>query len=205
MITALLSGLILGLTAGISPGPLLTLVISETLRHGKTAGIKVALAPMLTDGPMILASVLVLTRLSNANALLGIISLCGAAFVAYLGYESVRTTGITIDARSVGSRSLMKGTLVNFLSPHPYLFWMTVGGPMILQTYESSLGGALLFMGTFLGCLVGSKIVVALLVARSQTFLRGKTYVWLMRGLGVLLFAFAILFLQDAIVFFGKA
>ena len=36
-----LSGLVVGLSAGASPGPLLSLVISETLNHGTRAGTKV--------------------------------------------------------------------------------------------------------------------------------------------------------------------
>ena len=52
----LFAGLVLGLSGGLVPGPLLTLVASETLRHGAAAGIRVALAPLLTDAPIILAT-----------------------------------------------------------------------------------------------------------------------------------------------------
>ena len=44
MITALTSGLILGLPAGLVPGPLLALVITQSLKHNMKEGIKVALA-----------------------------------------------------------------------------------------------------------------------------------------------------------------
>jgi hypothetical protein len=46
-------GIIFGLSAGLAPGPLLMLVISDTLRHGIKAGVKVALAPVITDLPII--------------------------------------------------------------------------------------------------------------------------------------------------------
>jgi len=45
-------GLGLGLAAGASPGPLLTLVVSSTLARGFGAGLRVALAPVLTDAPI---------------------------------------------------------------------------------------------------------------------------------------------------------
>lgn len=57
MIGFLLSGILLGLSGGLAPGPLLTLVASETLRHGARAGVRVALAPLLTDLPIVLATV----------------------------------------------------------------------------------------------------------------------------------------------------
>jgi len=53
-------GLILGLSAGFAPGPLLTLVISETLQHDLKAGVKVALAPIITDLPIIIFTLFIL-------------------------------------------------------------------------------------------------------------------------------------------------
>ncbi|MDY6953588.1 MAG: LysE family translocator, partial [Thermodesulfobacteriota bacterium] len=47
-------GIVLGLSAGFAPGPLLALVISQTLRHNAVEGLKVALAPLVTDLPIIL-------------------------------------------------------------------------------------------------------------------------------------------------------
>ena len=48
MLHFLTLGTVLGLSAGLAPGPLLTLVISETLQHDIRAGIKVAVAPFIT-------------------------------------------------------------------------------------------------------------------------------------------------------------
>jgi len=74
MIGFLTIGLILGLSAGIAPGPLLTLVISETLRHDVKAGIRVALAPIITDAPVIILTILLSASLSEFNVILGGIS-----------------------------------------------------------------------------------------------------------------------------------
>ena len=64
-ITFLLSGVVFGLSSGVTPGPLLTLVISETLKHGKKEGIKVAIAPLLTDLPIVLVTIFILSRLKE--------------------------------------------------------------------------------------------------------------------------------------------
>ena len=66
-------GFILGLSAGFAPGPLLTLVISETLQHDIKAGVKVALAPMITDLPIIMLTLFILVKLSGFHRVLGII------------------------------------------------------------------------------------------------------------------------------------
>jgi threonine/homoserine/homoserine lactone efflux protein len=69
--TFLLSGIIFGLTLGVAPGPLLTLVISETLKHNRKEGIKVAIAPIITDLPIVLVTLLILSKMSNFDPILG--------------------------------------------------------------------------------------------------------------------------------------
>lgn len=56
-------GLSMGLSAGISPGPLLALVITASLRSGLKGGLLVALAPLITDAPIIILSVVLANRL----------------------------------------------------------------------------------------------------------------------------------------------
>ena len=99
----LISGVLFGLVAGIFPGPLLTLVISETVKHNRKEGMIVACAPILTDLPIVLLSIFVLSKLSSFNHILGVISFLGALFIAYLGYESITLKGIEL--KSTESKS----------------------------------------------------------------------------------------------------
>ena len=46
-------GIVLGLAAGLAPGPLLVLVVAHSVRHGTREGVKVAIAPLITDLPII--------------------------------------------------------------------------------------------------------------------------------------------------------
>ena len=85
MIHYLTIGAVLGLSAGFAPGPLLTLVISETLQHGIKSGLKVAIAPIITDLPIIIVTLFLISKLSNFHEILGIISLIGGCFILYMG------------------------------------------------------------------------------------------------------------------------
>ena len=51
-----IAGATLGLVEGIKPGPLLTMVIRETLSGGLRAGLWTAAAPIFTDGPLVIFS-----------------------------------------------------------------------------------------------------------------------------------------------------
>ena len=83
-----LLGLSLGFSAGLSPGPLLSLVIRTSLERGFWAGARVALAPLVTDAPIIALCLLMVNSLpSSVAALLGLV---GGGFVIYLGLEGIK-------------------------------------------------------------------------------------------------------------------
>jgi threonine/homoserine/homoserine lactone efflux protein len=197
------SGILFGLYAGFSPGPLLALVVSETLRHGARAGIRVALAPLVTDFPIIALSILLLAQLARFQVVLGIISLIGGIVVLKLGWESLRTRGVNVDVREVRPQSLRRGIVVNFLNPSPYLFWISVGGPIMIRAAQDHYWRPAAFLLGFYPLLVLSKMVLALVVGRSRDFLTGRIYIYIMRFLGVVLFAFAVVLFKDGLHLIG--
>ena len=176
MMVSLIAGTVLGLSAGFSPGPLLTFVISQTLRYGIKEGIKAALAPLVTDLPIILTTTFALTRVVNSRSVLGLISLVGGLFVLYLACESFRTTRLDTQVSNAVPQSLSRGAIINALNPHPYLFWSSVGAPTMIKAWGDSPFAAAAFLAGFYVCLVGSKVLVAVLVGKSRQLFLGKTY-----------------------------
>ncbi|HEU5361083.1 MAG TPA: LysE family translocator [Candidatus Deferrimicrobiaceae bacterium] len=199
MISLLGAGVALGLSAGISPGPLLALVISQTMKHGSKEGAKVAAAPLITDVPIIIGSTALVVNLSRYGSLFGFLSLAGGCFLVFLAYENFRTGGLEMGNDRQEPKSLIKGAIVNALSPYPYLFWITVGAPMMVRGSSEGLLSPLLFIVGFLGCLVGSKIALAVFVGKSKPYLTGKPYVYAMRVLGVALLVFAFFLFRDGV------
>jgi threonine/homoserine/homoserine lactone efflux protein len=197
--TALSSGLVLGLAAGLSPGPLMTLVVARTLRHGTRDGLLVAAAPLITDAPIILAALLLLDRLAQADAVLAAIGLGGGLFVLYLAWQTFLSAPPAQPSPGAGSGSLARGILVNALSPHPYLFWAGVGAPLLLQAAAADPLAPWLFLGGFYGLLVGSKTGMALLLGRYRSRLNPALYVRVMRALALILLVFGLLLIRDAL------
>ena len=199
MIGFLSAGVALGLYAGFSPGPLIALVISQAIKHGPKEGVKVAFAPLLTDFPILLVSTFLLIRLSNYEMILGVVSILGAVFLVYLAYTSFRTRGVEVNMDEEVPHSFIRGAMVNALSPNPYVFWITIGAPMIIKGFAESYIASLLFVGSFLGCLVGSKCFVAVIAGKSRHFLTGKVYLYIMRTLGSVLLVFAFILFRDGL------
>ena len=203
MFEFLIAAAVFGLSGGLSPGPLLTLVVSETLARGRNAGLAVSMSPLITDGPAIAAAVFLLGRVENSDAALGIISIAGGVLLTTYGIAGLRGAELKVEDSEVERKvwaSLGKGVSVNFLNPNPYLFWLTIGTPILLRAHESSWFLAIGFLVVFYFALVGSKCVLTILVARSRAVLRGRAYTLVNRVLAVFLLGFAVIFIRDGVL-----
>jgi threonine/homoserine/homoserine lactone efflux protein len=192
-----IAGLVLGLSAGLAPGPLLVLTLAQSLRHGAGEGLKVALAPLLTDLPIVAAALLGLRTLSALDGVLGAVGLIGGCYLLYLGFQTWHA-GLP-PALPGPPASLRRGALVNALSPHPYLFWAMVGGPLVLQWGEEGWTGAAAFVVCFYLCLVGCKMSIALGAGRVRRFLGGSAHRRLMGALALVLAGFGLILVYDAV------
>jgi threonine/homoserine/homoserine lactone efflux protein len=208
----LAAGVLLGLSAGLAPGPLLALVISQTLRHGAGAGARVALAPLITDLPIVAICLWLVANVTGvasaggggAPAVLAAITILGGAFVAYLAWDTWRARPPSAPApgdEPPAPRSWSRGALVNALSPHPWLTWIAIGAPTVIAAWRT--GGpaaAASFVVGFYVCLIGAKLAVAALVGRARGRVAGRGYTLVMRGLAVLLAVFAAGLLREGVL-----
>ncbi len=69
----------LGLAAGLSPGPLLTVLVAVSIERGFRSGLRVAIAPLLTDAPIVILALLLLKDLPAS--FLGGLTLLGGLYV----------------------------------------------------------------------------------------------------------------------------
>ena len=199
----LISGAIFGLAAGTAPGPLLALVFSETLKYGKKEGVKIAVSPLITDLPIVLFVLFMLSSLVGHNFVIGMISLFGACYLVYLGVESLRVRTNRFEVELAKEDALKRGVIANFLNPHPYLFWLSIGGPMVFKSLDIHVSATVFFILGFYSLLVGSKIGIALIVEKSKSFIKSKHYLYIVRALGIALILFALIFVKDGLKLIG--
>jgi threonine/homoserine/homoserine lactone efflux protein len=193
------TGLLLGAPSGLAPGPMLLLIISETLRHGKRAGVKVACIPLLTDAPIVLASGLLFTQITNMNTLLGVISIIGSIFLLHIGVKSLLAANsefIDYTPRPLLLREIM---IANLTNPNPYLFWFTVGAPIMVRSFQHNFSKGLSFLVSFYLGMVGIKLILAIGTGESRDFLQGFLYRSTMQLLSLMLICFAIYLMLDGI------
>jgi len=169
---------------------LTALVITQTLRHGPVEGAKVAIAPLVTDGPLLLGSAWLAGALGERG--LGVISLIGAAFLTWLGWETVKAQPPGIEPGPPGS--VWKAIGTNLLNPHPYVFWIAVGGPLIATAENVPL-----WLVGFFGGLCGSKVAMALGIGHFRDRLNPRLWRVALVLLGLAMFGFAVAFAVDGV------
>jgi len=201
-VEALLIGLILGLGSGVSPGPLLALAISTTLRRGLRAGLVIASAPLVTDTLFIVLTVTILSQLPTS--VIAGLSLVGAVVIAWFAWENARearTADISQLRRAPVSSGrfthlarvpLVQAVTVNILNPAPWLFWISAGAPILIGFAGDGLPLAIAFLIGFYVAIVGSKALLVAAIAAGRHRLSNRGYRAILAGVAVMLAFIAV-------------
>jgi len=198
IIAFLSTAFVFGVAAALSPGPLIVLIISETIQHGRIAGIKVALAPLLSAVPIIGISFPLYFFLTSIDFFAAAIAFIGALFLLYIAYNTMRIKEFGEVQSGSTAHPLRKGAIVNTFNPYPYLFWFSVGASIVAVAAQKNIFLAAGFVATYFISVVIFQVGVAYIVAYSRDFLRGRWYLLAMKTLGVLLFVFSALLFYRA-------
>ncbi len=153
MTAYLLLGITYALAAAIQPGPFQTFLISETLKKGWKKTLPAAFAPVLSDIPIIIVILLILT--SIPQWFLSFLQIGGGLLLLYLAYDSFKTFRHFEKPNDIlkpeGNNTLFKAVLINILNPNPYIGWSLIMGPLLIKGYrESSINGIVLIAGFYI-------------------------------------------------------
>lgn len=170
MLEYLLSGLILGLPAAAQPGPFQAYLLAQTMKNGWRRTLPAALGPLLSDGPIILLVVLVLTQLPGW--FLRGVRVAGGFFLLYLAwgaYRAFRKADFSApEPEDAAQQSLLEAAAINALSPGPYLFWGLAAGPILLEAWRRSIAHGASFLLGFYGTLIGGFVLFIVLFATAR-------------------------------------
>ena len=171
MLATIIQGIGYGFTGAVQPGPFQTYLISQSLQRGWRRTLYVALSPLISDGPIIVLAMLLLTRLPVGWE--RVLYVVGGAFVLTLAWGAFRSwrdfdlAAPVVDA-GVAGQGVLRAALMNVLSPGPYLFWGLVTGPILLSAWRESPLGAIGFLVGFYGTLVTSLAALIVLFSTAR-------------------------------------
>ncbi len=147
----MLLGATFAFAAVVQPGPFQTYLISQTLTKGWRRTMPAALAPLLSDGPIILLVLLILLHVPGW--LVSALQLAGGVFLLYLAFGAWKTWR-TFDAKGTpliqsGQQTLFRAALINLLNPNPYIAWSLVMGPLLLKSWREAPVNGIGLLGSF--------------------------------------------------------
>lgn len=166
----LLQGIGFGFVAASQPGPFQTYLISQTLTRGWKQTLPAAFAPLVSDVPIILLCVLVLSQVPDWFQ--RILYIAGGIFILYLSSGAFKTWR-NFDENSnqpvpSGQQSILKAAVVNVLSPGPYIFWTLVTGPILLAGWRESAINGIGFLAGFYLTLIGGCMAIIMVFGVAQ-------------------------------------
>lgn len=179
--------LLLGILAGISPGPITALMLGETFKHGMKQGLKVPLALIVSNIFFGFGTVSLLSLGLQVDGFLKGLTMVGALVLVYFGIQEWRASAeLRIDHNP---RPFQKALFIEVSNPHPYVFWITLLAPSILLIEMTHMPIA---WSLFVAGLVGTKTLLVLMAHFLRPYLRPKYIKWLNRFLAVALIAFGV-------------
>jgi threonine/homoserine/homoserine lactone efflux protein len=165
--TYLAFGATFAFAAAVQPGPLQTYLLARVCRAGWRGTLPAAFAPILSDGPIAVLALFVLTRLSPW--LTPALQLAGGLFLLYLAARALDTWRHYAEpdrARAAsGTGTLATAALVNFLNPNPYLGWSLVLGPLLLKAWREAPANGMALIIAFYGTMTVTLAGIILLFA----------------------------------------
>jgi len=170
LLALFLQGIVLGFPAAATPGPLQAYFLHQTMSIGWRKTLPSALAPLLSDGPIILIVLLILTQVPES--FLRILRIGGGVFLLYLAVQAFLTlrkgTATINSSQDSSQRSLLKASVTNLLNPSPYIFWSLVAGPILLASWrQSAVHGASFLLGFYIMLIMGfASFIILFAVAR---------------------------------------
>jgi len=194
-----IAGATLGLVEGIKPGPLLTMVIRETLSGGLRAGLWTAAAPIFTDGPLVIFSLFAAAWIATNPSALLVITLAGAIFLAQMGYECFGLEPPNMDEDAPPpTGSFLRGIITNLLNPNVYVFWFLIGGPLMASAADEEILAPIAYAITFLVTIMLTKATIAYAIHRASGNISATVYRRLLAICGIIMIGFSLYYASEA-------
>jgi threonine/homoserine/homoserine lactone efflux protein len=168
----ILQGIGFGFSAAVLPGPYQAYLISQTLARGWKRTLPAALAPLLSDGPIITFCLLVLSQVPIWFQ--RFLYIAGGLFILYLAYGAYKAWmnfDSNIPSANSGSQgSVLKAALMNTLSPGPYIYWSLVTGPILIRGWRETPAHGVGFMLGFYSAMILSLMTIILVFGLARQF-----------------------------------
>ena len=183
-----------GFYGAVSPGPLQTLIISETLSNGVRSSWRASLAPLMCDPIALAIALFCVSHVPDWT--IALIAFGGATVLTRIALAEIKTTAEDFDFQKKHRRSLLQIWIVNMSNPNLWIGAFTLNGLWIHNFWEK--GGvtlAVAYIVSYFISIVATYLAMAILVGVCKKALNTNWLARVNRVLGVMLLVMALMFI----------
>ena len=166
MLRYLLIGASFALAAGLQPGPLQAFFLSRVTEDGWRRTLPAAFAPLISDGPIALIALLLLSYLPDVFR--DVLQLAGGGLLLFFAWSSLRVwknyQEVKAEEPQSRPKTILQAALVNLLNPNPYLGWSLVMGPAVLAAWNEGPRLAIVLLLSFYTTMISISMVIIILM-----------------------------------------
>ncbi|MFC3750009.1 LysE family translocator [Paenibacillus sp. GCM10012306] len=192
----LLTYVLLGFSIALPVGTITIEMTKQGLKNGFMHGWIVGLGGMTVDALLIIALYLGLASVLSLPIIQVIMWLVGALFLCYVGYDSIKNADHDIslsgEKKTKSLFSSYKNGLLVAVSPGNLVFWVSVFGTVLADSFDKSNTGSFLIVG--LGIMLGILIHdlgLMTIVATTRKAMNHTAIKWVTIAAGIVLIGFA--------------
>jgi threonine/homoserine/homoserine lactone efflux protein len=172
MLQYLIIGITYAFTAVVQPGPFQVFLLSQTLSKGWRRALPAAFGPLISDFPVILLTLLLLSTIPQH--FISILQIAGGLFLLYLAFKAYKTWKDFDSPKPPtphsNQQTLLSAVIVNLLNPNPYLGWSLVLGPLLLKGWHQNPSYGIVLLVSFYATLTIGMIITILFFAAAGRF-----------------------------------
>jgi threonine/homoserine/homoserine lactone efflux protein len=170
MVRYILIGASYALSAGLQPGPLQAFFLAKVVENGWRRTLPAAFAPLVSDGPIALVALGILSYLPDSFQ--EMLQIAGGITLLFFAWSSLRRwksgQGSVEKKSSSTPRTFLQAALVNLLNPNPYLGWSLVMGPAVIIAWDDKPFYAVLLLGTFYLVMISTSLILITLMGTTS-------------------------------------
>ena len=166
MLRYLLIGTGYALSAGLQPGPLQAFFLARVTENGWRRTLPAAFAPLISDGPIALIALTLLSYLPDMFR--DLLQLAGGGLLLFFAWSSLRGwknyQEVKAEEPQSEPKTILQAVLVNLLNPNSYLGWSLVLGPAVLTAWNEGPRFAVLLISSFYITMISISMVLIMLM-----------------------------------------
>lgn len=205
--------MVVGFSGALTPGPMLTLVISSAAEKGFWTSVFIVVGHAVLELAVIAALFLGLIRYLENPLIARVIGIVGGIFLLYLGVDilvSVIRKRFIIDFKSIIKKRTMnvrstgiimaRGIMVSLMNPYWYIWWISIGAAFIIKSVKFEFSGVTAFFTGHISADFTWYLFIGFLINTGRRFFNQKIYNGILIACSIFLFYLGIRFIVDALI-----